>query len=254
MHGLPSAAARRWRWHSPPHETVAARPPRRLAARVPPSRGASRRAARRRGPRRGQTRPRSSWAAARVGRALGDLGDRGARVSVAAGEGGEVGRLQRLGALWLLARAARHRPGADHGLAGDPRPRRRAGGRSVRQAPPQERAAVAGLAGARRPRVAHPAAGRGGVLVAHDHRAAPGPAATSRAAPRGRRQARRLDGPRAPQRRPRTPPEPHSHPAPRAAQQGAETLQGHHPPPRARAPRRAPAGACAGGREPCVSG
>ena len=58
-----------------------------------------------------------------------------------------MGRLQRLGALRLLARAARHRPGADHGLAGDPRPRRRAGGRPVRQAPPQERAAVAGLAG-----------------------------------------------------------------------------------------------------------
>ena len=56
--------------------------------------------------------------------------------------------------------------------------------------------------------------------MAHDHRAAPGPAAAGRAAARGRRQARRLDGPRAPQSRPRTPPEPHSHPAPRAAQQG----------------------------------
>ena len=56
---------------------------------------------------------------------------------------------------------------------------------------------------ARRPRVAHPAAGRGGVLVAHDHRAAPSPAATSRAAARGGRQARRLDSARAAQRRPR---------------------------------------------------
>ena len=55
-----------------------------------------------------------------MGRTGGDLGDRGAELSVAAGERGEVGRLPRLRALRLLARAARHRPRADHGLEGIP--------------------------------------------------------------------------------------------------------------------------------------
>ena len=222
---------RRWRWQSSPLPRAPPWPARRLAARVPPPRRAARRAARRRGPRRGQARP-----PARVG-ACCTSGTRGWRprrsrcwLSVAAGERGEVGRLPRLGALRLLARAARHRPRADHGLAGNPRPRRRAGRRSVRQAPPQERAAVAGLA---------PLAG----LVSHTpqqdeegfwwrtiielhavpqlpaellqeavDRRAGWPARERRRDARGRRS------------------EPHGDPAPGAAHQGAEALQGHRPP------------------------
>jgi hypothetical protein len=192
--------------HQPTNSSM--RPPRCVSSRVPPSGGTSEGAARCRNSRGGQACSRSGWAAARVGRAAGDLGDRGAVVSVAAGEGGEVGWLPRLGAVRLLARAAGHGPGADHGVAGDSRPWRSAGGDAAREAASQERAAVVGLAGARRAGIAHPAAGRGGILVAHDHRAAPGSAAARRAAARGGRPARRLVSAGAAPRRPRPQPQP----------------------------------------------